>query len=248
MLDIYTYLFQSSSIKKKSQSVKTLIDYKDLKCFIKAQKPNKKEKSKNVLVYEIYDHARLEYNLDHYYGYTTIFNNKNLDKVMDLIDVINKFNHINYNIIESKIEWNGVDMPTVYILNNINIPFLNYGYDFLQANIPYNDMELLKSNSYYYAQYVNQTKNEIVNMSMTNFIKFLKRVYGDKFDQKDYLKEIEELEKFKMKLPRFMKEKARLPGFDEPEDAKGCFDFFYHRMKLILEDLNIRPSHFVKFY
>lgn len=246
MLDIYTYLFQSSSLKKKSKSIKTLIDYKDLKCFIKA---NKKEKIDNVLVYEIYNHARLTIHLeDNYYSYTTIYSNKDLEKILDLIDVINKFNHVNYSIIESKIEFHEVDLATVYILNKLTIPFLNYGYEFLQSNIPYNDIELLKSNSYYYAQYVNQTKNKIVNMSMSNFIKFLKKAYGDKFNDKEYLKEIEGLEKFKMKLPRFMKEKARLPGFDEPEDAKGCFDFFYQRMKFILDDLNIRPSHFVKFY
>lgn len=246
MIDIYTYLFKSSSFKKKSHSIKTLIDYKDLKCFIKA---NIKEKNKNILIYEIYDHARLTIYLENnYYSYITIYSDKQLTKILDLIDVINKFNHVNYSIIESKIKFHDVDLSTVYILNNLTIPYLNYGYNFLQSNIPYNDMELLESNSYYYAQYVNQIKNEIVNMSMNNFIKFLKRAYGDNFDDKEYLKEIEGLEKFKMKLPRFMKEKARLPGFDEPEDAKGCFDFFYQRMKFILDDLNIRPSHFVKFY
>lgn len=241
MLDIYTYLFQASTSKNK---IKTLVDYKDFHCFFKAQN----SPSKNILIYEIYGHARIEYNLEYYYGYTTIFSNKNIDKILELIDLINKFNHMNYNIIESKIEFHGVDLSTVYILNDLKIPFINYGYNYLQSNIPYNNMELLKSNSYYYSQYVNQVKDDIVKMSMSKFIKFLRKVYSQKFDEKDYLKEIESLEKFKMNLPRFMKEKARLPGFDEPEDAKGCFDFFYHRMNLILEDLHIRPSHFIKFY
>ena len=246
MLDIYTYLFQS-------KKVKTVVDFQDLKLFIKTDKPTKKDikediSNKNVLVYEIYDYARIEYNMDNYYGYTTIFSAKKLDKILALIDVINKFHQINYNILESKIDFHGVDLVTVYILNNITIPYIDHKYSFIQSNIPFNDIELLKSNSYYYSKYVNEIKDNIVDMTMPKFIKFLKKVYGDKFDKKDYLREVESLEKFKMKLPKFMKEKARLPGFDEPEDAKGCFDFFYHKMRLILDDLHIRPGHFIKFY
>lgn len=246
MYDIYTYLFKSV----KNFNIKTLVDFNDIQLFIKNKKSNN-----NVLIYEIYNHARIEYNLEHYYGYTTIFNAKKLDKVLKLIDIINKFNNINYNIIESKIEYYGVDLTTVYILNDIKIPFISHKYNFLQADIPYNDLELLKSNSYYYSQYVNQVKDDIIKMSMSKFIKFLKSLYGDKFEEKDYLKEIESLEKFKMRLPRFMKEKAKLPkqlldndNDNEVSENKECFDFFYLRMRLILEDLHIRPSHFIRFY
>lgn len=244
MSDIYTYLFQSN----KFIGTKSLIDHNNLHLFIKKEKSAKKNISKNIIVYELYGHARIEYNLDYYYGYTTIFNDKKLDEILSLIDIINKFNHINFNVIESKIEYHGVDMVTVYVLNDIKIPYLNHKYNFLQSDIPLNDSELLKSNSYYYARYVNQVKDDITQMSMSKFIKFLKKLYGESFDKIEYLREVESLEKFKMRLPEFMKAKARLPGFDEPEDAKDCFDFFYHRMKLILDDLHIRPSHFIKFY
>lgn len=244
MFDIYTYLFQSN----KFIGTKSLIDYNDLHLFIKKEKTTKKNTSQNTVVYELYGHARIEYNLDHYYGYTTIFSDKKLNEILTLIDIINKFNHINFNVIESKIEYHGVDLVTVYVLNDMEIPYIKHKYNYLQPDIPLNDTELLKSNSYYYSRYVNQIKGDITVMSMSKFIKFLKKLYGESFDKIEYLQEVKSLEKFKMLLPKFMKEKARLPGFDEPENSKDCFDFFYHRMKLILDDLHIRPSHFIKFY
>ena len=103
------------------------------------------------------------------------------------------------------------------------------------------NLDILKSNSYYYHNFFNEYVDSIINLKLKEFIKFLKKIYKDKFYKLAYLKDIIELEKFDYTLKNFILEKANL-------DRKKCFDFFYSNMGKIMEDLHLLPKKYIMFY
>ena len=111
-----------------------------------------------------------------------------------------------------------------------------------QKNFPKSEnLDILKSNSYYYDKFFKENIDVIINMKLKKFVQTLKKIYGSEFEEKKYLNNITELEKFDYTLKNFILEKANL-------DKKKCFNFFYEIMGKILADLYLLPKMYIIFY
>jgi hypothetical protein len=232
-MDIYTYLF-------KKNIRKTKIIFEDYIFYIKLYQ------DENNILYEIFDWGRVEIDNKDFSSEIKIFereyNEKEFYIFLKLIDIINRYNYINYSILLDTLTFHNVDFMTVNTLSGFKNPYLESGYKVLQKKFPATkNLDILKSNSYYYHNFFNEYVDSIINLKLKEFIKFLKKIYKDKFYKLAYLKDIIELEKFDYTLKNFILEKANL-------DRKKCFDFFYSNMGKIMEDLHLLPKKYIMFY
>lgn len=231
-MDIYSYLFKS--IEKK-----TKIEYKKSTFEIKFYKDQD-------LIYEICDVCRIVINIKDYSAQTTIFKREyeehEFKKILEIINIINKYNYVNYNTLDDNLVFHGVDYITVNTLSGFENPYLNYNYKVQQKNFPKSEsLDILKSNAYYYDKFFKENIKVIINLHLKKFIGFLKKIYGQEFKEKKYLKDVMELEKFDYTLKNFILERANL-------DKKRCFNFFYDIMGRILDDLYLLPKKYIYFY
>ena len=126
-MDIYSYLF-------KTITKKTKIKYENFSFDIKFYKDN------NLLIYEGKDIFRITINKDDYSAETNIFNlnydEKEFLKILKIIDIINKYNYVNYNILDDNLIFHGVDYMTVNTLSGFNNPYIKFNYKVFQKNFP----------------------------------------------------------------------------------------------------------------
>lgn len=232
-MDIYSYLF-------KNINKKTKIDYNNSNFEIKLFT------EKNTLIYEIFDYGRIFIEKENYSSKVNVLSREyqeNLYKnFLELVDIINRYNYINYSILEDNLLFNNVDFITVNTLSGFKNPYSKFGYKVLQKNFPESkNLDILKSNAYYYDKFFKQNIDIIINLNLKDFIDLLKKIYGKEFNQKDYLKDIKELQKFDYTLKNFILEKANL-------NKITCYNFFYNIMGKVLEDLYLLPKKYIYFY
>jgi hypothetical protein len=228
-MDLYTYLLKN--IEKKT---KVVID--NYKFYIKKEKLTFFIDSwADIIIYKNESYSFIK-------CYEKEYLEDNFKTFLDLVDTINKYYFLNYSIIQDNLIFHGIDFMTINTLSGIKNPYLDYGFKSLQNNFPRSDnLDIIKSNAYYYDKYFKENIELIINFKMDIFIKFLKKVFKKEFYQKKHLRDIEELKKFDYTLKDFMVEKANLKKIK-------CFEFFYKNMEHILNDLSLLPKKYIIFY
>ena len=232
-MDVYSYLF-------KKINKKTKVNFENLNFNIKFYS------DENNIIYEIDKNLRITIDKLKYSSHVLIFKKEyqeeEFKKILKLVDIINRYNYINFSILEDNLVSFDIDYITVNTLSGFENPYLKFNYKVLQKNFPEsNTIDILKSNSYYYDKFFKENIEIIINLKLKKFISFLKKIYGKSFTEKEYLKDIVELEKFDYILKDFILEKANL-------NQKKCFNFFYYIMGRVLNDLHLLPKKYIYFY
>ena len=145
-------------------------------------------------------------------------------------------------MIEDNLTFHGVDFITVNTLSGFENPYIKDGFKVLQKNFPKaENLDILKSNAYYYDKFFKENIDTVIDLKLKEFIKLLKKIYGNEFNNKKYLKDIEELEKFDYTLKNFILDKANL-------EQKSCFVFFYESIGKVMDDLYLLPKKYIMFF
>jgi len=235
-MDIYTYLLKN--IEKK-----TKVNLENCKFNIKK---NNSTLSDTKNIYIIYDWAQI--NVFKKEGYSIVkcekkeYDERKFKVFLNLVDTINKYYFLNYSIVEDNLTFHEIDFMTINTLTGMKNPYLDFGFKSLQNDFPHSEnLDIVKSNAYYYDKYFKENIELIINFKMDIFIKFLKKVFKKEFNEKKYLKDIEELKEFDYILKDFIIEKANLKKIK-------CFKFFYKNMENILNDLSLLPKKYIIFY
>ena len=232
-MDIYTYLFKPN---------KSLTKITFRKIFFKLTKDSN---DKNIS-YDIKNWGLLEINKKDYSSKfvreVREFNKREEMIFLELLNIINNYNYVNYCILEDNLKFYDVDYGIVNSLSGFENIYLKNGFLVLQKDFPKsNSIEILKSNSYYFDKYFRENIDAVINFKIKNFIEFLKKVYGKRFNTIDYLKDIKSLSKFDYTVKEFILEKANL-------NFKSCYLFFYNNMSKVLDDIHLLPKNYVIFY
>lgn len=232
-MDIYTFLF-------KNINKKTLINFEGENFYLKYY--NKQTE----VIYEIYEFATVTINREKFYSSVDTlpmeYNQNLFEKFLNLVDIINKYNYTNYCYLEDHLKFKRIDFMTVNTLSGMENPYLNDNFKILQYNFPTTDnVDLLKSNSYYYSKFFKENIENIIILTPRKFLSMLKKIYKENYETKPYIKNLEELSKFNMSMKDFILEKANL-------NQLSCFKFYYSLMTKILLDMYLLPKKYVKFY
>jgi hypothetical protein len=231
-MDIYTFLFKTPKTKKT-------ISFRNCKFQLKYYKEEKP-------IYEVYEYGRIVVDKQVYYSEVTIlkreYDQEKFTIFLELVNIINKYNFMNYTIIDDNLLFNKLDFMTINTLSGMENPYLKDRYQILQTNFPESqNIDILKSNAYYYSKFFKQNIKSIRELTIKKFLQLLKRIYKDEFESKKYLEDFSQLAKFDYTLKQFITDKANL-------DQISCFKFFYDKMTIILKDLYLLPKKYVKFY
>jgi len=232
-MDIYSYLFKD--LKKTSKIVYRKETFKISK--------NSKEKE---ISYLIENWASLTIDKNDYSS-SLVRDKKEFSKMEDkkfleIVDIINNYNYVNYCILKDNLSYYDADYAVVNSLSGFENIYLKNRYFVLQKDFPKSKgIDILKSNSYYFDKYFRENIESLIEFKIKDLIVFLKKIYGNKFNKLSYLNDIKSLEKFDYTLKEFILEKANL-------SFKSCYLFFYKNMGRVLDDLYLLPKTYIIFY
>lgn len=226
-MDIYTYLFKNQTRKVSINFEKFLFDIKFYS-------------DKDLYIYEIFNFGRLTINRENYISnvetFKREFDSEYYDKFLEIIKIINKYHYVNFCTIEDRLTFHGADFITVNTLSGLDNPYFKKGFKVMQKNFPKTqNLDLMKSNTYYYHKFVTEKINILINSKVKDFAKQIKNNFGKEFQ------EFQELKNFDYILKDFIVEKANL-------EQKKCYDFFYKNMSKILYQLQLLPKNYIIFF